>query len=199
MESTLGDLRKYLGHRIGPVFKFQTGVVKNVSSVGGEFVVQKEINEIHLANDIDKVPNFQSEKAERIQAMSSSVSLEILDNGFNGFIFLLLAEHGFLQVSDQHGNLSILRYFPKVTRQVKEEYLQAKEKSNPLVPPMVLDLRVVRKISDRGDARMGHVSTLLSSPSKNSISHFIQGVPTSFSEIRILKFFGKTRLKRLLV
>ena len=46
MEGTFGDLRKYLGHWIGPIFKFQTGVVKNVSSVACEFVVQEEINEI---------------------------------------------------------------------------------------------------------------------------------------------------------
>ena len=170
MEGTLGDLRKYLGHWIGPIFKFQTGVVKNVSSVACEFVVQEEINEIHLADDINKVPNFQSKKAEGIQAMTSSVSLEILHNGFNGLVFLLLAEHWFLQVSNQHGNFSILRHFPQVTRNVEEEYLQAEEKSNPLVPPVVLDLGVVLKVSDRGDARMGMVYTLLSNPSKNSKS-----------------------------
>ena len=165
MEGTLGHLGENAGHGVGAVLGLLAGVLQDVGAVGGELVVQEEVNEVDLADDVDEIEHFHGEEPESVEGVGTPMEAEVLDNLVDLAFLGARVEEGFLEVGDEHADLVVLRGFPEVPGDVEEHGLQEKEKGHPLVPFVVFDVLAVLEVAHGGYPGMGHAFTLFTDPS----------------------------------
>merc|ERR1719384_2950462 len=93
MESTFGDFWKNSFYGIRSIFRFQSSIVQNITTVCHELTAQKEIDEVHLNKDVNEIEDFTNKKSQCVCAMCSTMQSEILDNLSYLFFFCSSIQH----------------------------------------------------------------------------------------------------------
>lgn len=162
VERALGDFGKDSSHRIFAFLWLQLRHGQHVGAVRREFSAEKEIHEVNLSDDVDKVENLAQEELVGVEFVVVAVDGEVFDEKLDAIPLRIRIDDGYVHVLDQHLDLATLPRFPKVTRDVEENGLEEKGETHPLVVFVVAHFLALSQVAGRSDSGVGDVMAFLS-------------------------------------